>query len=101
MSESVPDDRRTLLLRALQTVEDLKGKLRAAEDDNREPIAIIGIGCRFPGDADTPDAFWELLRNGVDAVRQIPAARWGDAPVPAAAASWHAGLVGGLDQFDP
>ena len=41
-----------------------------------EPIAIIGMGCRFPGGADAPEAFWQLLRDGVDAVREVPADRW-------------------------
>ncbi|MDI3287042.1 type I polyketide synthase [Polyangium sp. 15x6] len=41
-----------------------------------EPIAIIGIGCRFPGDANGPGAFWRLLREGVDAITEIPADRW-------------------------
>src|SRR6266480_2109349 len=41
-----------------------------------EPIAIIGIGCRFPGGANTPEAFWELLRSGYDAISEIPAERW-------------------------
>jgi acyl transferase domain-containing protein len=42
-----------------------------------EPIAIIGIGCRFPGGADSPEAFWELLCDGVDAVTPVPPDRWG------------------------
>lgn len=41
----------------------------------REPIAIIGIGCRMPG-ANNPREFWELLRNGVDAVTEVPRDRW-------------------------
>jgi amino acid adenylation domain-containing protein len=41
----------------------------------REPIAIVGIGCRFPG-ADGPEAFWRLMSDGVDAVGPIPASRW-------------------------
>ena len=46
----------------------------------QEPIAIIGMGCRFPG-ADgqpitTPEAFWELLCSGVDIARPVPAKRW-------------------------
>ncbi|MDB5502867.1 MAG: eryA [Tardiphaga sp.] len=41
-----------------------------------EPIAIIGIGCRFPGGADSPETFWALLREGIDAVGEIPGDRW-------------------------
>ena len=40
-----------------------------------EPIAIVGIGCRFPG-ADGPEAFWRLLRDGLEAVGEVPADRW-------------------------
>jgi acyl carrier protein len=40
-----------------------------------EPIAIIGIGCRFPG-ANDPAEFWQLMRNGVDAIREVPADRF-------------------------
>lgn len=42
----------------------------------REPIAIIGIGCRFPGGANTPAAFWQLLCDGVDVIREVPLDRW-------------------------
>ncbi len=41
----------------------------------REPVAVVGIGCRFPGAAG-PEAFWRLLRDGVDAVTEVPAGRW-------------------------
>ena len=40
-----------------------------------EPIAIIGIGCRFPGAAN-PEAFWRMLCDGVDAIQEVPAERW-------------------------
>ncbi|MEK6223166.1 MAG: AMP-binding protein, partial [Chloroflexota bacterium] len=40
-----------------------------------EPIAIIGVGCRFPG-ADNPDEFWDLLKDGVDAISEVPDDRW-------------------------
>lgn len=39
-------------------------------------IAIIGIGCRFPGGASSPGAFWNLLKNGVDAIVDVPGDRW-------------------------
>lgn len=44
-------------------------------NNNKEPIAIIGIGCRFPG-AKNPEAFWQLLTNNVDAIAEVPASRW-------------------------
>ena len=40
-----------------------------------DPIAIIGIGCRLPGASD-PESYWQLLRNGVDAITEVPAERW-------------------------
>jgi acyl transferase domain-containing protein len=42
----------------------------------REPLAIIGMGCHFPGGATSPQAFWELLCSGIDATREVPADRW-------------------------
>ncbi|MFE5770468.1 type I polyketide synthase [Streptomyces sp. NPDC056485] len=44
--------------------------------ENREPIAIIGMGCRFAGGANSPDAFWKLLIEGRDGVSEIPGDRW-------------------------
>jgi polyketide synthase PksM len=46
---------------------------KAVEDD---PLAIVGIACRFPGGAATPEAFWDLLDRGGDAIRTLPAGRW-------------------------
>jgi acyl transferase domain-containing protein/acyl carrier protein len=42
---------------------------------SRSPIAIVGIGCRFPGGVHSPKAFWRLLRDGVDAIGEIPSDR--------------------------
>jgi acyl transferase domain-containing protein/NADPH:quinone reductase-like Zn-dependent oxidoreductase/NADP-dependent 3-hydroxy acid dehydrogenase YdfG/acyl carrier protein len=42
----------------------------------KEPIAIVGMACRFPGGADDPSSFWELLCNGVDAITEVPPERW-------------------------
>ncbi|HXS85984.1 MAG TPA: SDR family NAD(P)-dependent oxidoreductase [Mycobacterium sp.] len=60
-----------------------------------EPIAIIGIGCRFPG-ADGPAAFWELLTDGRDAVGDIPRERW----TPDPSGVGQGGFLDQVDQFD-
>ena len=44
--------------------------------DATMPIAIIGAGCRFPGDARSPEAFWELLSKGRSALTEIPKERF-------------------------
>ena len=43
---------------------------------NGEHVAIVGVGCRFPGGVSTAEAFWEMLEDQVDAVRRIPTERW-------------------------
>jgi hypothetical protein len=45
---------------------------RAARASHDEPIAIVGIGCRFPGGADSPSKLWPLLRDGFDAITEVP-----------------------------
>ena len=48
--------------------------------DIAEPIAVVGIGCRLPGNVSGPESFWQLLVDGRDAVGEVPADRWdGDA----------------------
>ena len=42
----------------------------------RDDIAIIGIGCRFPGQASSAEAFWQLLDQGIDAISETPSSRW-------------------------
>ena len=71
-----------------------------------EPIAIIGFGCRFPG-AKNPQAFWQLLRNGVDTITEVPPERWDIDrfydPKPATPGKMNTrwgGFLDEIDQFD-
>ncbi|NTU84562.1 MAG: polyketide synthase, partial [Chloroflexales bacterium] len=41
-----------------------------------EPIAIVGMGCRFPGGVSSPQAFWRFLESGGDAIGEVPPSRW-------------------------
>jgi SAM-dependent methyltransferase len=95
------------LKRAFLALEDAQARLAAAEGALREPIAIIGLGCRVPG-ADDPAAFWRLLRDGVDAVGPVPGGRFDlDAVHDAAgeasgrSVTREAAFLRQVDEFDP
>lgn len=73
-----------------------------------EPIAIIGVGCHLPGDARTPERFWRLLRDGVDAVTEIPRDRFDIDPFydpepgkPGKTHTRYGAFVEGITDFDP
>ena len=73
-----------------------------------EPIAIVGIGCRLPGGANSAEQFWELLRDGRDAISEVPSDRWDltlhgdpDPQTPLHQHVRHGGFIDGIDQFDP
>ena len=56
--------------------DELNDRVQSLEDSRHEPIAIVGIGCRFPGGVDTPAKYWTLLHEGVDAISEVPRDRW-------------------------
>ncbi|XXY19856.1 type I polyketide synthase [Sorangium sp. So ce216] len=64
------------LRRAILSMEKMEARLAVLEAAKTEPIAIIGVGCRLPGGADSPAALWRILEDGVDAVGEVPASRW-------------------------
>src|SRR3954466_7727215 len=93
--------------RALLQVEQLQVRLDAAERASHEPIAMVGMACRFPGNADSPEAYWRLLREGIDAVTEVPPERWNiddyydpDPETPGKMYSRHGGFLDGIDRFD-
>ena len=72
-----------------------------------EAIAIIGMGCRFPGGVDNPDKFWDVLTNGKDTTSDVPGDRWDierfydpDKSKPAKTYTIHGGFLDNIDQFD-
>jgi acyl transferase domain-containing protein len=72
-----------------------------------EPVAIVGLACRFPGRADAPDSFWTLLAAGGDAIREVPADRWDidalydpDPSAPGKMCSRSGGFLEAVDRFD-
>ncbi|MCW8096121.1 type I polyketide synthase [Streptomyces tauricus] len=66
------------------------------QDPEHEPIAVIGMGCRFPGAPD-PDSYWRLLVDGRDAITGVPGGRWATEQVDAPA---FGGFVDRVDEFD-
>jgi acyl transferase domain-containing protein/acyl-CoA synthetase (AMP-forming)/AMP-acid ligase II/acyl carrier protein len=80
-------------------------KLETVTRAKTEPIALIGIGCRFPGGASDPDSFWKILHTGVDAIRQVPSNRWKgyayyDPEAKGQIAINEGGFLDEVDQFD-
>lgn len=80
--------------------------IQSTSQFTKEPIAIVGLSCRFP-QAPNPQAFWELLRNGVDAIREVPADRWdvdafhSNDPAPGKVTTRYGGFLDDVDLFDP
>lgn len=96
------------LEKALKTIQQQNKMLGQMLLEKHEPIAIIGMGLRFPGGNNTPEGFAEFLRQGRDGIAPIPADRWDNEALYAAEPSAPGkirtrvgGFVDGIDQFDP
>lgn len=87
---------------------ELNERLQAIEQERSEPLAIIGMGCRFPGGANDPESLWALLHDGVDAIREVPSDRWDidafydpDPETPGRMATRWGGFIDAPERFDP
>ncbi len=76
--------------------------------DDSDGIAIIGMGCRFPGRVDTPEDFWALLKSGTCAITEVPGDRWANRSfyhenpdVPGKINTRRGGFIHRPDRFDP
>src|SRR5690606_3784718 len=93
---------------ALAAIKELRVRLDEAQQMQHEPIAVIGMGCRFPGGANSPEQFWDLFANGVDAISETPPDRWDidllydpDPDANGKIVSRFGGFLDQIDQFDP
>ncbi len=92
--------------RVLRALEAAAAKLEEAERRRSEPLAIVGMSCRFPGAPD-PEAYWKLLVNGTDAVTEVPPERFDigeffdtDSNAAGATCSRSGGFLPQVDRFD-
>jgi acyl transferase domain-containing protein/acyl carrier protein len=95
--------RRVSAVRLALAVKRLRAETAGIDLLASEPIAVVGMGCRFPGGADGPAEYWELLRAGVDAIRRLPDGRWPEAQYQGAEFPEHlryGGFLEGIDEFD-
>ncbi len=74
MTNSNAKENTSVVKRAFIEIERLENELRSLKTP--EPIAIIGMGCKFPGSSNSPEQFWDLLKNGKCAITDIPSERW-------------------------
>lgn len=105
-----PPDHQARLRAALQAMWKQQARIEQLERalaPLREPIAVVGIGCRFPGGANGPAAFWDRLRGGFDAIREVPAERWpadalydANPDAPGRIATRFGGFLDDIDRFD-
>ncbi|MCP2168528.1 polyketide synthase 12 [Goodfellowiella coeruleoviolacea] len=72
------DKLRDYLRRVSADLHDTRQRLRAVQDQQHEPIAIVGMSCRFPGGVRTPDDLWRLVAEGRDAIGPFPTDRGWD-----------------------
>src|ERR1700723_468900 len=106
----MPEGKTTLSAekQTLLALRALRRRVEELETAAAEPIAIVGMACRFPGGVATPADYWKLLGNRIDAVGEIPSARIPlegiFSPYPARPGKTYsrwAGLLDAPERFDP
>ncbi len=104
---SKPQQELSPVKRAIVELREMRQRVDELEREKHEPIAIVGIGCRYPGGVKSPDDFWNLLANGVDAISEIPADRWDierlydpEGKSPGKMSTKFGGFLDDVDQFD-
>ncbi|WP_439378731.1 type I polyketide synthase [Amycolatopsis lexingtonensis] len=100
---------RDYLKRVTADLHRSRQRVREMEAAAGEPVAVVGIGCRFPGGVSTPDQLWDLVAGGTDAIGPLPADRGWSALLAGVDRStislgdvdaWRGGFVDAADRFD-
>ena len=107
MDEISPRANQMSSTRLLQALNRAVAKLETIEQSKNEPVAIVGLGCRFP-QAKDPEEFWQLLRDGTDAITEVPPERWHldtyydpNPDTPGKIYTRWGGFLEAVDEFDP
>ncbi|MGL5834237.1 MAG: beta-ketoacyl synthase N-terminal-like domain-containing protein [Waterburya sp.] len=92
--------------KALLALKKMQSKLEALKNAKHEPIAVVGMDCRFPG-ANNPEEFWQLLQEGKNTITSVPDDRWNQQDcdlgtnTPEKICTTYGGFVPHLKEFDP
>lgn len=100
---------REYLRKATHALQKSQERVKELEAQRTQPIAIVGMGCRYPGGVRSPDDLWSLVANEVDAIAPFPPERgWKKDelydPSPEAFGRtyvWSGGFIEGVERFDP
>ncbi|MGA8087918.1 MAG: polyketide synthase, partial [Terracidiphilus sp.] len=86
---------------------ELQSRVEKMERQQTEPIAVIGLSCRIPGGEEGPDAFWQLLEEGRNSIREVPSDRWDaeayydvNIDAPGRMSTKWGGFLSHIDEFD-
>jgi phthiocerol/phenolphthiocerol synthesis type-I polyketide synthase C len=109
LTTATPDRARAIITDALRKIDDLSARLEIAEKSSTEPIAVVGVGCRFPGGVNNAEQYWDLLKQGRSGIVRVPPERWDadayytdDHTVPGTIANREGGFLTSWqpDEFD-
>ncbi|MEV5509627.1 type I polyketide synthase [Streptomyces orinoci] len=92
---------RRFLKQVTADLHETRQRLRETESNAREPIAIVGMSCRFPGGVGSPDELWEMVRDGREGISEFPDDRGWEASDLDGSTTRHGGFLKGAGEFDP